>query len=87
MVPKITRVEALPGLKIKARFEGGGVRLYSLLPLQKSLPIFKDLSEVPGLFERVQVDQSGYAVIWNDEIDLASEEIWFNGLSPVYGPK
>ena len=31
------------------------------------------------LFNCAKVDVGGYAIIWNEEIDLSSEEIWNNG--------
>jgi hypothetical protein len=77
---KIKHVEALPELKLKARFENGGVRVYDVAPLLEKFPVFETLSTTPGLFARVHIDSSGYGVVWNDEIDLAVEEIWINGI-------
>jgi hypothetical protein len=76
---KIVSVKALPGLMLKAFFESGDVRIYDVAPLKERFPVFETLSTTPGLFDRVRVDAGGYGVVWNDEVDLASEEIWFNG--------
>jgi len=40
--------------------------------------VFKEL-ENEELFNKVRVDLGGYGIIWNEEIDLSSEEIWANG--------
>ena len=31
------------------------------------------------LFYKVHVDVGGYGIIWNDKIDLAAEELYYNG--------
>jgi hypothetical protein len=31
------------------------------------------------LFQQARVEPHGYAVIWNDEIDLAESKLWING--------
>lgn len=33
----------------------------------------------PELFKAVTVDQGGYGVIWNSDIDLSEYELWRNG--------
>jgi len=35
--------------------------------------------EDEALFRTVQAEKHGYAVMWNDEIDLAESGIWING--------
>lgn len=79
MFQKITDVQALPGLKLKARFANGAVKVYDVAPLQKEFPVFSAFSATPGLFEGVRLGAGGYGVVWNDELDLAAEEIWQNG--------
>ena len=31
------------------------------------------------LFSSVMIDQGGYGVIWNDDIDISCDELWVNG--------
>ncbi len=78
---KIQNVEALPNLCLKVFFENGGVRIYDVKPLKSLIPEFESFSNVPGLFERVWVDETKYAVVWNDELDLAAETIWHDGVA------
>ena len=85
MFHRITEIKTLTGLRLLALFHSGEQKIYDVTPLQECWPIFRSLSEIPGLFELVQVDTGGYGVIWNDEIDLAAEEIWNNGIDVLGG--
>ena len=31
------------------------------------------------MFEKVKVDAGGYGISWNDEIDIACDELYFGG--------
>ena len=42
---------------------------------------FGDLKEIQGLYEQVKVDAGGYGISWNDNIDIACDELWKNGKS------
>jgi len=81
MFHKIIDITPLPDLRLWAQFEGGYTRVYDVAPLQKKWPAFLSLSTIPGLFELVRVDAGGHGIVWNDEIDLDSEEVWHNGQS------
>ena len=50
-------------------------------PLIKEVDAFKPLKEIPGLFQLVKADVGGYGIVWNEDIDLDSEEIWVNGIA------
>ena len=76
----------MPGLCLQAVFQNGELRIYDVAPLQERWPAFRSLTEIPGLFELVQIDAGGYGVVWNDEIDLAAEEIWNNGMDYSMDP-
>ncbi len=62
-----------------AEFQDGTIRHYDVKPLKDKLPVFGMLDYVHGLFEQVRVDAGGYGIIWNDELDLSSDEIYENG--------
>ena len=38
------------------------------------------LRQDPELFYSVHVDTGGYGIVWNDEIDLACDELYANGV-------
>lgn len=40
---------------------------------------FCSLKNIHGLYETVQVDAGGYAICWNDDLDLACNELYYNG--------
>jgi hypothetical protein len=33
----------------------------------------------PSFFRSFQIDDGGYGIIWNDEMDLSEYELWQNG--------
>ena len=86
MFHRIKKIKPLPGLRLQAVFRDGELRIYGVAPLQERWSAFRSLTEIPGLFELVQVDTGGYGVVWNDEIDLAAEEIWNNGKDAEIDP-
>jgi len=59
-------------------FASGEKRLYDFKP-DLDLPVFAPLKNV-GLF--MQAKKHSYAVVWNDELDMASEALYYNG-TPV----
>ena len=76
---KVKEVTALPDMRLSVRFANGVTKLYDVRPLTARLPVFMQLEDAP-LFESVEVDQGGYGVIWNDELDLSCDELWENGV-------
>ncbi len=61
-----------------------GVRTeYDIKPLFEKWEVFNDLKNINGLYQQVRVDAGGFGISWNDEIDLASDELRLNGLSVV----
>ena len=59
-------------------FEDGAQRRYDVSQMFEIFPVFSDLTE-PGMFEKVEVDAGGYGISWNDEIDIACDELYFGG--------
>lgn len=52
---------------------------FKIEPLIKEYAIFQRLISNKKLFDKVTVDAGGYGISWNEEIDLAAEEIWKKG--------
>ncbi len=75
--PTVRAVHPLPDKKLHVNFSTGEVRIYDCRPLLSQQP-FRALED-ESLFVRVHADPQGYAVIWNDEIDLAESELWLHG--------
>lgn len=76
----IKKVKAKENFIISAVFINGVIKEYDMKTLFKDIPQFQDFENIPGLFEHVQVDVGGYGISWNDELDLAANEIWANGI-------
>ena len=79
MFYKIKSVKPLEDYKLLVTFENNVVKQYDVKVLFSKFEIFKTLSSIVGLFEQVKVDSGGYGISWNDELDLACNELWNNG--------
>lgn len=80
MVHRIQDVKAKDNYKIEAVFLNGEIVEYDVTQLFVLFPQFLILKDNVELFENVKVDQGGYGILWNDELDLDSESIWENGV-------
>lgn len=79
MFMKIQSIQALDDMTLVAVFLDGTEKSYNIRQLYQELPQLKALEEDITLFKSVRVSPGGYAVEWNDELDLAAEEIWYSG--------
>ncbi len=79
MFYKIKSVKPLEDYNLLVTFENNIVKQYDVKILFSKFEIFKALSSIVGLFEQVKVDSGGYGISWNDELDLACNELWNNG--------
>lgn len=80
MFHKVKTVHVCGPLKIVVWFEGGESRLYDCEPIVRKAPRFLALEYDSDLFERVHVVGGGYGIEWNDELDLACDELYHNGI-------
>ena len=76
---KIKRIYPKDDYILICEFENGIIKKYDIKILFEEYEIFKKLKENKELFSHVVVDGGGYGISWNEEIDLAAEEIWENG--------
>jgi len=81
MFYKVNAVHPLPDLNLLVIFQNGEQKRYNINPLLDMWEPFKALTTTVGLFEQVKVDSGGYGISWNDEIDLACNELYYNGIS------
>ncbi|MDR0646339.1 MAG: DUF2442 domain-containing protein [Elusimicrobiota bacterium] len=79
MFYKVKKIKALDNFILEAEFLNGVKKTYDVKPLFKRWPVFKDLKNIPGLFKNVHVDMGGFGIAWNENIDLACEELWEGG--------
>ena len=66
-------------LHLIAQFDDGTIRSYDVERLSRRNKAFKVFGSEPELFAKAKIDAGGYGVVWNESLDLSSEEIWANG--------
>lgn len=80
MFHKVRSVAALPGYRLSVQFCEGATKIYDASLLFEKIPAFAALRD-ERLFYDAQVDVGGYGIIWNDDLDLACDELWENGVA------
>ncbi|MBQ7561635.1 MAG: DUF2442 domain-containing protein [Synergistaceae bacterium] len=76
---RVKNITPLHDKILLAEFQDGTMKKYDVKPLMQKLPDFQMLNYVNGLFEQVRVDSGGYGIIWNNELDLDCNELYYNG--------
>lgn len=79
MFHKIKNVRTLHDFRLIVHFSEGVTKIYDLAPLFSKWEAFNAIKNDPSLFEKVQVDVGGYGLIWNDDLDLSCDELYYNG--------
>ena len=79
MFHKIKDVTPMPDYILSIQFSEGITKQYDLKPLFEKNSIFIPLKEHPELYYSATVDIGGYGVIWDDNIDIACDELYFGG--------
>ncbi len=76
-IPKILFVRPLENYKLMIEFSNHECRQYDVKPLlQKEM--FSPLKN-RAFFNNVKIEQGGYAINWNENIDISEYELWING--------
>lgn len=78
MIPRIKMVRPLPDYMLSILFDDGKQVVYDV-KTDMDLPGYRQLLEIPGLFNQVQLDESRTCVWWNEEVDLPSDIIYQYG--------
>jgi hypothetical protein len=77
--PQIHQVKAIDDTTLVIEFTNQEVKTYDIRHLLET-PMFFPLRQ-PAFFKNFQVEPGGYAIVWNEEIDLSEYELWKNGVS------
>jgi hypothetical protein len=77
---RVKEVKALSDFILLLTFENGIVKRYDVKGLLNKFEAFRAFTTTPALFSLVKVDQGGYGVVWNDELDISCNELWNNGI-------
>ena len=78
MFHKTKTIKVEDGYILFIGFEDGAQRRYDVQQMFERFHVFLDLRK-DGLFDRVRVYQGGYGIRWNDDIDIACDELYFVG--------
>lgn len=78
MTPRIINVLPLPDCCLSVSFDDLKEIIYDV-KADFDLPGFSALRDDPGLFQRVQLDESRSAVLWNDALSLPIDTICERG--------
>jgi len=75
--PRILSAEAIDNHTLVIEFDNKEKKKYDITPLLKK-EMFSSLKN-PALFRAVKVEQGGYAVVWDSNVDISEYELWMNG--------
>lgn len=81
MIPRIKSVTAEADYQLSVLFDDGKKVVYDVKDDINTIPSYKDLMTIYGLFEQVRLDQSRTCVFWNEDIDLPSDTIYEYGVA------
>jgi len=76
---RIRTISVVTPFRLRAIFVDGTEKEYDLRRWEHR-PEFSLLFRHPALQTAVRVEPGGYGISWNDDIDLAAEEIYVNGI-------
>ncbi|MEL6721916.1 MAG: DUF2442 domain-containing protein [Pseudomonadota bacterium] len=77
--PKIKTALAIDHHTLLVEFDNNQKKKYDILPLLNKKMFFP--LKNPDFFRTVSVEQGGYAVTWNSNIDISEYELWRHGKS------
>ena len=75
--PKIQSAKAVDDHTLVIEFNNKQKKKYDITPLLER-EMFAPLKN-QALFKAVQVEQGGYAIVWNSSIDISEHELWSHG--------
>ena len=78
MFHKVKSVTPRENYLLDVQFAEGVTKKYDLKPLFNKYPMFLPLQGNHELYYSVEVDVGGYGIIWNDDIDISCDELFFN---------
>ena len=79
MIYRIKELTPMSCYRLRVVFDDGKTVIYDVKEDIDTIPAFRQLESIHGLFQNVQLDQSRTCVYWNDEVDLPSDTIYEYG--------
>jgi hypothetical protein len=81
--PRIFQAKAIDDRTLMIEFTNQEVKKYDICHLLEN-PLFLPLRQ-PAFFKNFKVEKGGYAIVWNEDIDLSEYELWKNGITVAKG--
>lgn len=75
--PRIESAKTIDDHTLVIKFNNKQKKKYDITPLLER-EMFAPLKN-QALFKAVQVEQGGYAIVWNSNIDISEYELWSHG--------
>ena len=76
---RIVSAQAIDDHNLIIKFTNNELRKYDISKLLDK-PMFSPLKN-PAFFRNFIIDSGGYALVWNEDIDISEYELWQNGIS------
>ena len=76
---KIKFVYPTDDYQLIAFFTDGKKKIFDVKLLMNKYKPFKVFEKNPDLFYSARLAPGGYAVIWNDELDISADSVYFDG--------
>ena len=73
------KARALENCCLNVEFTNGQRKKYDIKQLFARYPQFRLLEIDADLFSSVKVNQGGYGIFWNEDLDLSADELYENG--------
>ena len=75
--PRISQAKAIDDHTLLIKFSNGESKVYGVQHLLER-PMFSPLRN-PIFSKSFKIEPGGYALVWNEEIDISEHELWKNG--------
>ena len=76
---RIVSAKTIDDNTLMVKFANFEIKKYNISKLLDN-PMFAMLSN-PGFFRNFKIEPGGYALVWNEDIDISEYELWQNGVS------
>ena len=77
--PLINKAKAIDDTTLVIEFDNREIKKYDIRKLLR-YPMFTPLQK-PEFFRNFKVEPGGYAIVWNENIDVSEYELWKNGVT------
>ena len=76
--PRIHKAQAIDNNTLVVEFDNQEIKKYDIGKLLR-YPMFSPLRK-PEFFRNFKIEPGGYAIVWNEDIDVSEYELWKNGV-------